>query len=105
MELRLSDGRTARFGAADLAPKIILIHCSGNMPQGCAVFVVVLLNNGWFTQKAGFVMHAQHSMVRAAENRFRIIRSANHGWSGLIDEVGGTKKGVRCISWVKINGS
>jgi len=91
MELRLRDGRTVRFGVAICSEDNIDTVFREYYRKG-AQFVVVLLNNGWFTQKAGFVMHAQHSMVRAAENRFPVIRSANHGWSGLIDEVGGTKE-------------
>lgn len=91
MEIRLRDGRTARFGVAICSEDNVDTLFREYDRKG-AQFVVVLLNNGWFTQKAGFVMHAQHSMVRAAENRFPVIRSANHGWSGLIDEVGGTKE-------------
>ncbi len=51
-------------------------------------FVLVLLNNGWFSQKAGLVMHAQHSMMRAVENSMPIIRVGNTGLSGLIDPWG-----------------
>ncbi len=53
-----------------------------------ADFVVVLLNNGWFSQKAGLVMHAQHSIVHAAENAMPVLRASNTGLSGLIDVSG-----------------
>lgn len=53
-----------------------------------ASFIVVLLNNGWFSQKAGLVMHAQHSLIHAAENSIPVLRVANTGLSGLIDRFG-----------------
>ena len=42
-----------------------------------AGFVLVLLNIGWFSPKEGLVMHAQHSIMRAVENRMPVIRVAN----------------------------
>ncbi len=53
-----------------------------------AGFVIVLLNNGWFSQKEGLVMHAEHSMMHAAENDMPVIRVSNTGLSGLIDRYG-----------------
>jgi apolipoprotein N-acyltransferase len=89
MAIHLRDGHLARFGVAICSEDNIDRVFREYRRRG-AQFVVVLLNNGWFTQKAGFVMHAQHSMVRAVENHFPVIRSGNAGWSGLIDEWGGT---------------
>ncbi len=51
-------------------------------------FIAVLLNDAWFNQKAGFMMHLQNSIMRAVEFGFPIVRSANTGWSGYIDEFG-----------------
>ncbi len=51
-------------------------------------FVVVLLNNGWFSQKEGLVMHAEHSIVHAVENSMPLVRAANTGLSGGIDSQG-----------------
>ena len=53
-----------------------------------ADFAVVLLNNGWFFQKSGLVMHGQHSIMRAVENGLPVVRVANTGWSCLIDPKG-----------------
>jgi len=53
-----------------------------------AEFMIVLLNNGWFEDKAGLVMHGQHSVMRAVENRVPVIRSSNNGWTAAIDRYG-----------------
>jgi len=89
MEITLRDQETVRFGVAICSEDNIDRLFYEYRRQG-ARFVVVLLNNGWFTQKAGFVMHAQHSIVRAIENHFPVIRSSNHGWSGMINQWGAT---------------
>lgn len=56
-----------------------------------AGFAVVLLNDGWFKEKAALVMHGQNAIMRAAENRMPIVRVANTGWTGLIDRYGQVK--------------
>lgn len=55
-----------------------------------AEFMVVLLNNGWFQERTGFIMHGQHSVMRAVENRVPVIRSSNNGWTASIDKYGRT---------------
>lgn len=64
-----------------------------------ADFVIVLLNNGWIKSRQGLVMHGQHSIMRAAENGFAVLRAANSGWSGLIDARGRVQAG----SWGDLN--
>ncbi len=53
-----------------------------------AEFVVVLLNDGWFSQKIALIMHAQNSILHAVENRIPVVRAANTGWSFAVDEYG-----------------
>lgn len=53
-----------------------------------AEFDIVLLNNGWFSQKEGLVMHAQHSIMHAVENSVPVVRAGNSGLSCLIDRQG-----------------
>jgi len=53
-----------------------------------AEFAVILLNNGWFKNKTGLIMHGEHSIMRAVENRIPVIRSSNNGWTALIDRYG-----------------
>ena len=53
-----------------------------------AGFFVSLLNDGWFTDKAAFVFHAQLAVLEAVSFRRPVVRVANAGWSCLIDEYG-----------------
>lgn len=53
-----------------------------------ADFIIVLLNNSWFSQKEGLVMHGQHSVIHSVENSIPTVRAANSGWSVLIDDAG-----------------
>lgn len=54
---------------------------------------VVLLNNGWFSQESGLLMHGQHSIMRAVENGIPVLRVSNNGWSCLIDSFGRVVQG------------
>ncbi|MDP2653579.1 MAG: apolipoprotein N-acyltransferase [Candidatus Omnitrophota bacterium] len=51
-------------------------------------WAVVLLNDGWFRQDAGLMMHLQNSVMRAVENRIPVVRVANTGVTCLIDPRG-----------------
>lgn len=82
-----SRGDKTRFGVAICSEDNVAQVFRQYRNQG-AGFVVVLLNNGWFTQKAGLVMHAQHSVIHAAENSIPVLRVANTGLSGWIDQSG-----------------
>lgn len=76
-----------RFGIAICSEDNIASVFRRYADQGAA-FVVVLLNNGWFSQTSGLMMHGQHSMIRAVENGIPVLRVANTGWSVLIDRKG-----------------
>ncbi len=82
-----SSGDKTRFGVAICSEDNVAQVFRQYRNQG-AGFVVVLLNNGWFAQKAGLVMHAQHSVIHAVENHISVLRIANTGLSGLIDQSG-----------------
>ena len=53
-----------------------------------AGFAVVTLNDGWFTQKAGVMMHAQNTIMRAVENGIDIISVGNTGLTAHVDAAG-----------------
>ncbi|MCB9771643.1 MAG: apolipoprotein N-acyltransferase [Candidatus Omnitrophica bacterium] len=80
-------GDKIRFGVA-ICSEDNVSQVFRDYSQGGAGFVIVLLNNGWFSQKAGFVMHGQHSVIHSVENSIPTIRVANSGWSVLIDDAG-----------------
>jgi len=46
-----------------------------------ARFLVELSNDGWFTDKASYMLHAQAAVMRAVEEHMWVIRAANTGWS------------------------
>jgi apolipoprotein N-acyltransferase len=53
-----------------------------------AKFLVEISNDGWFTDKASYMLHAQAAVMRAVENRMWVIRAANTGFSFAVDPDG-----------------
>lgn len=50
--------------------------------------LVVITNDAWFGPTAAAYQHAQASTLRAVELGVPVIRAANTGWSGFIDDSG-----------------
>ena len=53
-----------------------------------AKFLVEISNDGWFTDKASYMLHAQAAVMRAVENRMWVVRAANTGFSFAVDPEG-----------------
>jgi len=53
-----------------------------------ADYIVVLTNDGWWKDSPGVWQHFSYSRLRAIETRRSIVRSANTGISGIIDQRG-----------------
>ena len=53
-----------------------------------ARFLVEISNDGWFTDKASYMLHAQAAVMRAVENQMWVIRAANTGFSFAVDPDG-----------------
>ena len=53
-----------------------------------ARFLVELSNDGWFTDDASCMLHAEAAVMRAVENRMWVIRAANTGFSFAVDPGG-----------------
>lgn len=53
-----------------------------------AQYIVVLTNDGWWKGASGIWQHFGYSRIRAIETRRSIVRSANTGISGVIDQRG-----------------
>ena len=53
-----------------------------------ASFLIEISNDGWFTDKASYMLHAEAAVMRAVENRMWVIRAANTGFSFAVDPGG-----------------
>lgn len=53
-----------------------------------ARFLVELSNDGWFTDRASYMLHAQAAVMRAVENRMWVVRCTNTGFSFAVDPKG-----------------
>ena len=51
-------------------------------------FLVEISNDGWFSDKASYMLHAQAAIMRAVENHLWVIRAANTGFSFAVDPDG-----------------
>lgn len=57
-----------------------------------AAFIAIITNDGWWGDTPGYKQHFAIARLRAIENRKYIIRSANTGKSGIINERGDVVK-------------
>jgi apolipoprotein N-acyltransferase len=101
------------LGQKESEPVITLNQDSSNAPARCAVqvsplicfedvfpgvarraanrdtdFLVNLTNDGWFSESAEQWQHLANSVFRAVENGLPLVRAANNGITGWIDEHG-----------------
>lgn len=53
-----------------------------------ATFLTVITNDGWWGNTSGYYQHFEFSRMRAIENHRWVVRSANNGISGFIDQNG-----------------
>src|SRR5690606_25092859 len=53
-----------------------------------AQFIAVITNDGWWGDTSGKDQHLQYAKLRAIENRRWVVRSANTGISGFINQRG-----------------
>ena len=56
----------------------------------------IITNDGWWKNTAGYKQHFSYARLRAIEHRRWIVRSANTGISGVIDEKGDV---IRKTDW------
>jgi len=56
--------------------------------RGGAQFLVIVVNDGWFGTSAEPYQHEAIARLRAIENRYPVVRSANTGISAVIDRRG-----------------
>jgi apolipoprotein N-acyltransferase len=63
-----------------------------------ASFIAIITNDGWWEDTPGYKQHFAFARLRAIENRKYIVRSANTGKSGIINERGDI---IRETGWWK----
>lgn len=58
------------------------------LTRGGAQFLVIVVNDGWYGRSAEPYQHEAIARLRAVENRYPVVRSANTGISTVIDRQG-----------------
>lgn len=81
------DGASTRFGIMICSETCYPAFARQLVRKG-ADFILVMLNDGWFTQPAAIMMHAQNAVMRAVETGVEIVSVGNTGWTGRIDALG-----------------
>ena len=71
-----------------LQPLICYESIYGDLKQGKSNLITIITNDGWWKNTAGYKQHFSYASLRAIEQRKTIVRSANTGISGVINERG-----------------
>ena len=71
-----------------VSPLICYESVYGEMELGKTNLLAIVTNDGWWKNTAGYKQHFQYARLRAIEQRKSIVRSANTGISGVINERG-----------------
>lgn len=107
-------GSYGSLGIQDEGPSVVSAEGTGIAPVVCyesiyggfvarqcrkgAAFIAIITNDGWWGDTPGYRQHFAFARLRAIENRKYVVRSANTGKSGIIDQRGIV---VRETSWWK----
>jgi len=71
-----------------------------------AQFLTIQANDGWLGKSSGPFQHFELSKLRAVENRVPIVRCANTGISGVVDQTGSVSNkvplGIKSVSKIDI---
>lgn len=92
----------------NLAPSICYESIYGNfmseyMSKGAQV-IAIITNDGWWGNTPGHKQHLSYAKLRAIETRKQVIRCANTGISGFIDEFGNINQPQPYDTFAVING-
>ena len=71
-----------------IKPLICYESVYGDLHKEETNLIAIITNDGWWKKTAGYKQHFTYSRLRAIEQRKAIVRSANTGISGVIDENG-----------------
>ena len=71
-----------------IQPLICYESIYGDLRKGKSNLITIITNDGWWKNTAGHKQHFSYASLRAIEQRKTIVRSANTGISGVINEKG-----------------
>ena len=71
-----------------ITPLICYESIYGDLKKGKTNLIAIITNDGWWKNTIGYKQHFSYARLRAVEQRKTIIRSANTGISGVINEKG-----------------
>ena len=81
-----------RYGKIHVAPIICYESVFGDYVRQYVLrganLLAVISNDGWWKKTGGYRQHFDYARLRAIENRRDVVRSANTGRSGIIDQKG-----------------
>ena len=86
-----------------VSPLICYESVYGDMKLGKTNLLAIITNDGWWKNTAGYKQHFHYARLRAVEQRKSIVRSANTGISGVINERGEILKKTEWDESVCIN--
>jgi apolipoprotein N-acyltransferase len=85
--LTLANGHTVHAGPLVCFDEIFP-NLARDQARAGADFLVVVANDAWYGNGGEDQQHAAHSILLAIETRRPVVRCANNGWSGFIDQDG-----------------
>ncbi len=71
-----------------IKPLICYESIYGDLENGVSDIISIITNDGWWRETAGYKQHFAYARLRAIEERRSVIRSANTGISGVINQNG-----------------
>ena len=80
--------QTFSVNGKKIQPLICYESVYGDLHKGTTNLIAIITNDGWWENTPGFKQHFAYARLRAIEQRKAIVRSANTGISGVIDEKG-----------------
>lgn len=82
-----ADGKPVRIGAA-ICYESVYGELVGKFVRNGANVLCVITNDSWWDDSPGHMQHFEMSRLRAVETRRYVLRTANGGFSGVIDPLG-----------------
>ncbi len=90
------NGKPVKTSTAICYESIYGEHVSSFVKNGSNVLTVIT-NDSWWNDSPGHVQHFEMARLRAIENHRYVLRSANGGFSGIIDPMGNVMQKTRYL--------